>query len=63
MVELVHIRSDQHITQRPVDCFWKSEIGMRKVLGAPIHNIVSHFAWQSTKPVIWANLLAWPIAW
>jgi putative ABC transport system permease protein len=39
------------------------EIGMRKVLGAPIHNIVSHFAWQSTKPVIWANLLAWPIAW
>jgi putative ABC transport system permease protein len=39
------------------------EIGMRKVLGAPIHNIVSHFAWQSTRPVIWANLLAWPIAW
>jgi len=39
------------------------EIGMRKVLGASITNIVRHFVWQTSKPIVWANLVAWPVAW
>ncbi len=39
------------------------EIGIRKVLGARTRDIVRLLAWQFSKPVIAANLLAWPIAW
>jgi putative ABC transport system permease protein len=39
------------------------EIGIRKVLGARTHDIVRLLAWQFSKPVIIANLIAWPIAW
>jgi putative ABC transport system permease protein len=39
------------------------EIGIRKVLGARIRDIVQLLAWQFSKPVIIANVLAWPIAW
>ena len=39
------------------------EIGIRKVLGARSHDIVRLLAWQFSKPVIVANLIAWPIAW
>ena len=39
------------------------EIGIRKVLGARSRDIVRLLAWQVSKPVIVANLLAWPIAW
>ncbi|WP_395613637.1 ABC transporter permease [Allosphingosinicella sp.] len=39
------------------------EIGIRKVLGARIRDIVGLLAWQFSKPVIIANLIAWPVAW
>jgi len=39
------------------------EIGIRKVLGARNRDILSLLAWQFSKPVIVANLIAWPIAW
>jgi putative ABC transport system permease protein len=39
------------------------EIGIRKVLGARIRDIVQLLVWQFSKPVILANLIAWPIAW
>jgi putative ABC transport system permease protein len=38
------------------------EIGIRKVLGARIRDIVGLLAWQFSKPVIVANLIAWPVA-
>ncbi len=39
------------------------EIGIRKVLGARTRDIVQLLVWQFTRPVIIANLIAWPIAW
>jgi putative ABC transport system permease protein len=39
------------------------EIGIRKVFGATVRDIVQLLAWQFSKPVIIANLVAWPIAW
>ena len=39
------------------------EIGIRKVLGARTRDIVRLLAWQFSKPVIVANLIAWPFAW
>ncbi|MFN3724780.1 MAG: ABC transporter permease [Allosphingosinicella sp.] len=39
------------------------EIGIRKVLGARTSDIVRLLAWQFSKPVIIANLIAWPVAW
>jgi putative ABC transport system permease protein len=39
------------------------EIGIRKVLGARVRDIVQLLAWQFSKPVILANLVAWPVAW
>ena len=39
------------------------EIGIRKVLGARIVDIVRLFVWQFSKPVLLANLIAWPLAW
>lgn len=39
------------------------EIGIRKVLGARSHNIVSLLLWQFSTPVLIANIIAWPIAW
>ncbi|RYE02489.1 MAG: FtsX-like permease family protein [Sphingomonadales bacterium] len=39
------------------------EIGIRKVLGAKVRHIVQLLVWQFSKPVVLANLLAWPIAW
>ncbi|HEV2747412.1 MAG TPA: ABC transporter permease [Allosphingosinicella sp.] len=39
------------------------EIGIRKVLGARIRDIVKLLVWQFSKPVIIANLIAWPVAW
>ena len=39
------------------------EIGIRKVFGARSRDIVRLLAWQFAKPVIVANLIAWPIAW
>ena len=39
------------------------EIGIRKVFGARSRDIVRLLAWQFSKPVILANLIAWPVAW
>jgi putative ABC transport system permease protein len=38
------------------------EVGIRKAMGADSSDIVRLFAWEFSKPVLWANLLAWPIA-
>jgi putative ABC transport system permease protein len=37
------------------------EIGVRKVMGADRMTIVRLLLWQFTKPVVLANLLAWPL--
>jgi putative ABC transport system permease protein len=39
------------------------EIGIRKVLGARTSDIVRLLVWQFTRPVLIANIVAWPIAW
>jgi putative ABC transport system permease protein len=39
------------------------EIGLRKILGAGIREIVNMLSWQFLKPVLLANLIAWPLAW
>lgn len=38
------------------------EIGIRKVMGASVKDIVALLIWQFSKPVVLANLIAWPIA-
>jgi putative ABC transport system permease protein len=38
------------------------EIGIRKVMGASVKDIVALLIWQFSKPVIIANLIAWPIS-
>ena len=39
------------------------EIGIRKVMGARTSDIVRLLVWQFTRPVLVANLIAWPAAW
>ncbi|HEU0098992.1 MAG TPA: ABC transporter permease [Allosphingosinicella sp.] len=39
------------------------EIGIRKVFGARVRDIVRLLGWQFSKPVVLANLIAWPVAW
>jgi putative ABC transport system permease protein len=39
------------------------EIGIRKVLGARTRDIVRLLVWQFSKPIIIANVIAWPVAW
>jgi putative ABC transport system permease protein len=39
------------------------EIGLRKVMGARRADILVFLGWQFTRPVLWANLVAWPCAW
>lgn len=39
------------------------EIGLRKVLGASVPDIVRLLVWQFSQPVLIANLIAWPLAW
>jgi putative ABC transport system permease protein len=39
------------------------EIGIRKVLGAHDSDIVRLLVWQFSRPVLIANIIAWPVAW
>ena len=39
------------------------EIGIRKVLRARTRDIVRLLVWQFSRPVIIANIIAWPVAW
>ncbi|TNE62499.1 MAG: FtsX-like permease family protein [Alphaproteobacteria bacterium] len=39
------------------------EIGIRKVLGATTLDIVRLLVWQFSRPVLIANVVAWPLAW
>ncbi|MBC7522140.1 MAG: ABC transporter permease [Sandarakinorhabdus sp.] len=39
------------------------EIGIRKVLGARDRDIVRLLVWQFSRPVLVANVIAWPVAW
>jgi putative ABC transport system permease protein len=38
------------------------EIGIRKAMGADTGDILKLLIWQFTKPVLWANLIAWPLS-
>ena len=38
------------------------EIGIRKTMGASRTDILRMLLWQFAKPILWANLLAWPAA-
>jgi putative ABC transport system permease protein len=38
------------------------EIGIRKVMGARIRDIITLLIWQFSKPVLIANIIAWPIS-
>jgi putative ABC transport system permease protein len=38
------------------------EIGIRKVMGAEVREIVALLVWQFSKPVLLANAIAWPLA-
>lgn len=38
------------------------EVGVRKALGAGVEGIVGLFLWRFTKPVLAANIIAWPTA-
>jgi putative ABC transport system permease protein len=39
------------------------EIGIRKVFGARIRDVVWLLLWQFSIPVLIANIIAWPVAW
>ena len=39
------------------------EIGIRKVFGARIRDVVVLLLWQFSLPVLIANAIAWPVAW
>jgi putative ABC transport system permease protein len=38
------------------------EIGIRKALGADSTDILQMLLWQFSKPILWANLIAWPVS-
>jgi putative ABC transport system permease protein len=38
------------------------EIGIRKAMGAGTSDVLGLLLWQFTRPVLWANLIAWPVA-
>jgi putative ABC transport system permease protein len=39
------------------------EIGIRKVFGARVRDVVFLLLWQFSVPVLIANAIAWPVAW
>lgn len=40
----------------------RKEISLRKVNGASVFNIVTLLLWQFSKPILFANIIIWPIA-
>lgn len=38
------------------------EIGLRKVMGASVPEIINLLLWQFSKPVLAANIIAWPVS-
>lgn len=38
------------------------EIGIRKATGASTSDVMRLLLWQFSKPVLWANLIAWPVS-
>ena len=38
------------------------EIGIRKVMGATPRDILGLVVWEFIKPVLWANIVAWPVS-
>ena len=38
------------------------EIGLRKVMGARVAEIINMLLWQFSKPVLASNLIAWPVS-
>jgi len=38
------------------------EIGIRKALGAQTADVLKLLLWEFARPVLWANLMAWPVA-
>jgi putative ABC transport system permease protein len=38
------------------------EIGIRKALGAHTADVLKLLLWEFARPVLWANLIAWPVA-
>jgi putative ABC transport system permease protein len=38
------------------------EIGLRKAMGASRWDILRFMGWQFARPVLWANLIGWPLA-
>jgi putative ABC transport system permease protein len=39
------------------------EIGVRKAMGASTPDILGLLLWSFSQPVLWANLVAWPLGW
>lgn len=39
------------------------EMGIRKVMGARVVDIIRLMVWQFSKPVLLANIIAWPVSW
>jgi putative ABC transport system permease protein len=39
------------------------EIGIRKAMGASTADVTRLLLWQFAKPLLWANAIAWPVAW
>jgi putative ABC transport system permease protein len=46
-----------HATQKRI-----KEIGLRKILGASVFSKIKLLLWQFSKPVLFANIIIWPIA-
>ena len=38
------------------------EVGIRKAMGAQVGSIVRLYLWRFGRPLVFANLLAWPVA-
>ena len=38
------------------------EVGVRKVMGASVGTIVGLYLWRFARPIVLANVLAWPVA-